>query len=460
MINSKLLNEIVIVNEKDLTPTQIVNNFIKGQSCFGSIVSDEQKNNIHTLAQLLYFPNSKDISMPIIADLPMGEGKSCLLVEFLKFQYMNDADFGALVVKKTLKECEDFCKDLNEIDIGAALTVKGFNYTDCQRYKNPDNIWGDKSLSSLMPEYVPYDYRLCAGCPNNECPTRQSKTHCKNCRIVAISHERLFLSNDFEGFIEELIYFQRDGEKIKRNLLIIDEKIDMVDIIGISDKDIEQLKRIACKDDQYNSAFFDEAIEFQNSLEYADKGVTKQNKLFRNGQGFELDASLLKNLYMDKTIEKKHYENLVKLRKVLSSKNITTNIPYKEKDRRCISAYEYFNLNEYTKNFDKCVILDATSNFDDDYIKSDAVLCSDIKKTKRKINVFEPILNINMSKASIKQSYESNIKKIAQECNKIMGDGLKKTIIVFYKEIDGIFNCKEDLATKIRSLRETERCKL
>ena len=85
----------------------IVNAFVEQQACYGNIITEKQKSNIQTLTKVLY--NTNKSNEPIIASLPMGQGKSTLLVEYVRYMYKNNKDFGCIIVKKTLAECEDFC---------------------------------------------------------------------------------------------------------------------------------------------------------------------------------------------------------------------------------------------------------------------------------------------------------------------------------------------------------------
>ncbi|OCZ50592.1 hypothetical protein [Dehalobacter sp. TeCB1] len=465
----KTVDEIVNINSNDKSPDDIAENFLWIQEkWYGNEISERQKENIYALSKLLYYKNNDDVKVPIIANVPMGEGKSCLLVEFMKYLYDADPEFGAIVVKKTLEECHDFCIDMGLTDktleeygfdndrqalkqayysyidgkevkfndgvdyvrgqIGfIARTVRGFNFTDCRKYEDRSKQWW---FGSPPPDVVYYDYRLCHDC-KIQCLARKSKAECKKHRILAISHTRLFLSNYIDEFFEDIMCFEHDGKEIKRKLLIIDEKIDMCDISSITDTNFKKLKELIIdKFGQYEE-LFKEITEYIDSLEYPaemNKPVIKQTKLFRDGKGFQFDEELLKAFYNDTSIEREKYENLLDLGKILNSKNITTGIPYRfgdskaraEKENRKLTreiyAYRYLDLSAYNKKFDKTIILDATADLDYDYLKSNAVICDDIYNEKREINVYIPYRDANTSKGRLLKTGDHNMKAEDRKC--------------------------------------------
>lgn len=514
------MGEIVEVDSNDFSPKTITEAFIYMQKVwYGNEISESQKNNIYKLAQLLYYPTKSDINVPIIANIPMGQGKSCLLVEFVKFMHDNDPEFGAIVVKKTLKECHDFCIDMgiydkyaeeylyendrdnmrkiyyNYIDNNSkkgneendyinghtgfiARTVRGFNFTDCQKYKDLSQLW---YFGRPPSDYVNYDYRLCHGC-RIPCSARKSKYECNKHRILAITHTRLFLSNYIDEFFEDIMFFEKDGQKLRRKLLIIDEKIDMCDVSGITEASFKKIHEIII--DKYNQyeELFKEIKEYFESLDYPEdmnEPVKKQKKFFRGGEGFAFEQELLDAFYNDTTIEREKYEDLLTIERILNSVQITTNIPWRfgdSKERaekegrqltRAVSEYQYLDLLSYSKDFEKTIILDATAHLDYDYLKSNGVICNEIKNDKRTINVFVPKKDANTSKSKLlrvsdrglnnearKMAYKANLRNLALECSSLMLEEAKKTLIVVYKEITGdrAYDFKDDFKQELKDV--------
>ena len=496
----KTTEEIVKIDINDQSPQDIVESFLwKQEKWYGNTISESQKENIYVLAKLLYYDNNDDVKMPIIANVPMGEGKSCLLIEFMKYLYDKDPDFGAIVVKKTLVECHDFCIDMgltdktleefgfnndrkalkkayysyidgNEVksndgvdyvrgQIGfIARTVRGFNFIDCRKYEDKSQQWWNGTPPS---DVVDYDYRLCHDC-QIQCLARKSKAECKKHRILAISHTRLFLTNYIDEFFEDIMYFEQGEKEVKRKILIIDEKIDMCDISSITDTSLKKLKELVIDQFGQYEGLFNEITDYINSLEYPEemnRPIKKQTKLFRDGKGFQFDEDLLKAFYNTTSIKRKKYEDLLDLGKILNSKNVTTGIPYRfgdskaraEKEKRKLTreiyAYRYLDLAAYDQKFEKTLILDATANLDYDYVKSNAVLCDDIINRKRKLNVFLPSRDANTSKGRLLKTSDHKMKAEDRECfykANIKNLALecerimkdhKKTLIVVFKAI-------------------------
>lgn len=513
---SKTVGEIVDIDENDSAPERITETFTYMQKVwYGNEITQSQKENIFKLAQLLYYPNKSGSNVPIITNIPMGEGKSCLLVEFMSFMHDNDPEFGAVVVKKTLKECHDFCIDMGIYDKGAqeylydndrdilqkvyyeyvdrkkneaesndyinghkgfiARTVRGFNFGDCQKYKDLSkaSYWGISA-----PEYVAYDYRLCRGC-KIPCSARKSKYECSKHRILTITHTRLFLSNYIEEFFNEIMFFKKNGEKIKRKLLVIDEKIDMCDISGITDANFEKIHEIIIDRYSHYKPLFKEIKQYFKSLKYPNdmnEPIKQQDKFFRDGRGFSFEQELLDSFYNDMTIGREKYEDLLIIERILNSTQITTNIPWRfgdskkraEKEKRKLTRevceYQYLDLLAYNKDFEKTIILDATAHLDYDYLKSNAVLCKGLSNEKREINLFIPRKDANTSKskllsisdrglnsASRELAYKANIRNLVMECKSIMETELKETLIVVYREVkaDRIYDFKGDFVDEL-----------
>jgi hypothetical protein len=66
-----------------------------------------QEENLRKLASL--FLNDVKIEKPIVVNLDIGQGKSTLLLEFIKYIYEIDSTFSTVIVKRTLQEGRDFC---------------------------------------------------------------------------------------------------------------------------------------------------------------------------------------------------------------------------------------------------------------------------------------------------------------------------------------------------------------
>lgn len=493
--------DIVNVANSDEQVNEIMNQFIDTQSKFGNKITETSPYyvNIKLLTQLLFCKHKEATNLPIVAPIPMGQGKSSLLVEFTRYMYQFDNNFGAIVVKKTIDECKEFAIDSGMVEIEncpeyeeyflsdkkergkfydnneelfKALVVRGFNFKDCRRYENKEGFWDEP-----RPNAVDYDYRLCKGCFNKNCSVRKSKDNFINHRILSITHNRLFLSTDKEDLLEKIMYFKNDkGEMVKRQLLVIDEKMEMCDIQSITINQFNKLKEII--DSQYEaySDLFKKIGKYLKKLRYPNSSsddIFKQN-VFYSKEDFEFDEDLRKGFYLDKDIKREHHEQLLTLEKLLGSKNITTSIKYvpgrnKRKNNliKQVTVYNYIDLAYFKKSFEKSTILDATAELDMDYIKSNIVFCDGIIHVKPNINLFIPKFEFNVSKSKItgtslslgkeetEQLYNNNVEKIARECHAIITNHNGKTLIVVYQNINGKdkFNFKKDINKKLKEFQ-------
>jgi hypothetical protein len=483
----------------------IVNAFVEQQESFGNIINEKQKSNIQALTKILY--NTNKSSEPIVVNIPMGQGKSTLLVEFIRYMHKNDKEFGCIVVKKTLAECEDFCiavgmeeekeemleftsliaeeeaksrlqllrrhylcnvnehgttkPKVNEGDF-IARSVRGFNFKDCTRYVDKSKIWG------IHPDAVDYDYRLCSGCDFKGCPVKLSRWYSKKHRVLTITHNRLFFSADREELIKDLLEFENEqGEVLKRQLLIIDEKLDTVDIGNITYKEFTSLKSKVIKSN--NNDFiklFQSIDDFILGLEYPltmKSNIIPQKKVFQ--EGFLFREEMINTLLSDNSITLEDAQNINILQKILSCSNISANIHFPSKDRQ-VSYYHYIDLNDYTKLFNKTVLLDATSKLDFDYRKSSITLVKDIQDIKSSINLYEPKYKLNINKGNVigrsikfknpeeREAYYSNtIQLLANELGSIINCKTQDdTLIVVYKEIDK-YKFKDDITNELKKLQ-------
>lgn len=500
-MESKTIDEIVNIEYGQEQVNEIIEQFIISQSKCGNQIFENspQYTNIKLLTQLLFYKNQESVNVPIVATIPMGQGKSCLLIEFIRFMYQYDSNFGAIIVKRTIDECKDFaidsglveimnCPEYEELflsdteerrkfydekeNLFKVLVVRGFNFKDCNRYTNKESWFG-----KAPPDAVDYDYRLCKGCFQRNCTVKKSKENCEKHRILSITHNRLFLSTDIGELLENIMYFKNDkGELTKRQLLIIDEKIEMCDIQSITINQYNKLKEII--DTQYTmyGDLFDKIHDYLRRLKYPDKSaddIIKQDE-FYPGEDFAFDEELRKGFYINKDIIREQYEQLLTLEKLLRSKNITTSIKYvrgrsRKKNNliKQVTVYNYINLESFHILFEKSIVLDATAKLDMDYGSSNILFCKEIIQTKLDVNIFIPLLDFNVSKSRItgaslyldkeviKSIYDKNIENIVKECNAIITSRNEKTLIVVYKDIDGKgeFNFKKDISMKLKDFQ-------
>lgn len=484
-----------------------VNEIIKN---FKAIIKREiprrQEENLRKLASL--FLNDVKIDKPIVVNLDIGQGKSTLLLEFIKYIYEIDKTFSTVIVKRTLQEGREFClnsglkdngftrewlewsdditKELEDLyygeleeyketgyastfpqeDLFIARLLRGFNYKDCVEYDDPGK---EKTWFGKLPDrYREYSPVLCMNCTRT-CGAKLSKWTVDKHPAMVITHQRLFLSNDSDEIAESI-----SGRKV----LIIDEKIETKDIGDIL---LEQWEAILTK--VGGSKVSDEIKEdlriiglYLNELQYPGRSDGTIVKIPPHDPQFKFDASV----YGILMTEYKDIENLVAVEKFLNYGGTTSRSWHKD-DKKQFSYIRYINLETYTKHFEKTIILDATSArngevLDEDYKKSNVVFLDGLNQTAQgKINLYHSsqktaksslILSKNAKpnkeKYKVrdykgnKQFYLLNVDLIAREIQEIITETNDKTLIICYKSIadryGNEFNFEDDLKKILKTL--------
>jgi hypothetical protein len=458
------------VNQMDAE--KIISMFVKQQNKYGNEVDENQLHNIKLLVKELC--NTEKRGIPIIANLPMGHGKSKAIIEYLKFMHEKDNDFGAIIVKKTIEECRElnldlglsnrdyqkYCIDANIMypegnpharkilqdeydkreELFISRVIRGFNFHDCSVF---NNAVGNNN------EQLTYDYRLCSYCEKKlSCKTFLSRVKAQNHRIIAITHQRLFQSNDSPELMKDLLRFNdKDGNKKLRQLIIIDEKIESTDVKGITMKEFYKLKNEVLKihEKQYNNLFEDIEV-FLKGLKFpktSSENIIPQNKLFK--ENFRFDDDLVKKFYK-KNIDFKTLNAFIALEKILGTEKLSTHIDYPQNEL-AINCYRYVDISEYCLKFDKSIILDGTSKIDLDYCNSKACFIDGIKDPYYFLNIHH--MNVNMSKYSFKDCYDLKLNSLVNEIDGIAKEFRAKTLIVCYQDISTVGRLKDDLLLKL-----------
>jgi len=482
---------------------EIIKNFKKK---INREIPRRQEENLRKLASL--FLNDVKIDKPIVVNLDIGQGKSTLLMEFIKYIYEIDKTFSTVIVKRTLQEGREFCidtglkdieftrewlewsvdpkKELEKMyygdmenykeygfadefpqeDIFIAKLLRGFNYKDCVEYEDPNE---KKGFIGKMPDhYREYSPVLCMNCTST-CGAKLSKWTVSNHPAMVITHQRLFLSNDLDKIAESI-----SGRKV----LIIDEKIETKDI---GDVLLDQWKDILTK--VVNSNLPDEIKEqfkiigsYLEQLQYPKRSDDPIDNILPYDPQLKFDGAVYKILMEDYD----NVKNLIAVEKFLNYGGTTSRSWHKE-DKEQFSYIRYINLENYTKHFEKTIILDATSArngevLDEDYKKSNVVFLDGLsQKAQGKVNLYHSkqrtsksslILSKNTKTDKEKKQYRVykgnrefyllNVELIAQDIQDIISSTNEKTLIICYKSIvdkyGNEFKFEEDLNKMLQFL--------
>lgn len=460
----------------------IVNNFIVTQRKNGIIISDEHRRELNKVTKILVA--KPKYSKPVVIHSWLGFGKSTLLLEYIKYMCNIDDEFSALVVKKTIKECKEFAiglglkkeykrklafgkeKDIREIystneEKFIALALRGFNFDEC--ISNLTNI--SKKSDDNDEKMQAYSLNICNDC-NEFCPIKNAKLNLQNHRVVVATHMRLFLSYDNKDILDSLTNWKDNkGNKHKRQYVFVDEKLDTVDVEGFKLKDWSDLYKTILKlsTNKDIKEKFNEINKYFVNLPYPN-----DNKDIIRIKPYDINFVFDKSLYglLDKNI--KLIENLNKIEKSLRSEG-TVSRDWRD-NYEVISYFNYLKIDEYFQGeFSKCIIFDATSTLDKDYIKSDVVNVKDLKAIKKgKINVYKTI-GISASKSKLYfdgdednsyddnlKYYQKNVEYIANDIYDVVNNTGHETLVVCYKDFadkkKNVYDFKRDLITKLNSL--------
>lgn len=497
------INDLVIPKAGYKTHVnEIINNF---KIAINRDIPRRQEENLKKLASL--FLNDVKVDKPIVVNLDIGQGKSTLLLEFIKYIYEIDKTFSTVIVKRTLQEGREFCIDAGvkdngftrellewnvdlkkaledlyygdienykefgfadefpQEDIFIAKLLRGFNYKDCVKYEDPNK---KKGFIGKLPDYYrDYSPALCMDC-DKICGAKLSRWNVDKHPAMVITHQRLFLSNDMDNIAKSI-----SGRKV----LIIDEKIETKDIGDIL---LDQWEAILTKVDK--SYLSDEVKEefkkigsYLNQLQYPKRSDGSIVRIPPYDPQFKFNPTVYGILMKDY----EEIESLLAVEKFINYGGTTSRSWHKE-DKKQFSYIRYINLENYTKHFEKTIILDATSArngeiLDEDYKKSDVIFLDGLNQTAQgKINLYYSpqktaksslILSQNIKTNKEKNQFRNykgnrefyllNVELIAQEVQEIITQTKEKTLIICYKSIVDKygyeFNFEDDLNKILKS---------
>jgi hypothetical protein len=209
-----------------------------------------------------------------------------------------------------------------------------------------------------------------------------------------------------------------------------------------------------------------------NNLEFP-----KESNLIFSHEPFDKEYYFSSKIYenlKDSGIDYADLEILQKMNRFLNYGGYTT-IDWKYSGEKYISYARHFELERYMKNFDKIIILDATSYFENqnkdselldfDYRKSDVIYLDNLVrpnwkkinlycyKMKSQKNSFVENTKKDLFRASDKDYYDNKITCLSQEIAAIVKTTKKKTLVVCYKQIDSIddkrFYFEKDLVEEL-----------
>jgi hypothetical protein len=474
-------HELIVIDDAKESDNPIINaifgNVENRHISYGNVLSSNDKENIKIVIQALL--NKNRDGKPIVIDLAMGKGKSVILSEFIKYMCKVDETFSAIIVKKTLDEAKEFIMELGVRDTEKHLInggntaleniyekhedkfiaklIRGFNTKDCLKYL--EAFFGDSNFDE-----DDFNYDLCIGCSISECKVKLSKYRHKEHRVLVITHARLFLSNDNNneilGSISE--WEDEDGKKHKRKMLLIDEKIDTFRLDNFRLNDWDNYKNRIISSNLDN--------EIKEQVHKVDNYLRNLNYPVKSGEvviinpcnlDLQLDAKTIGFLLKEKCDIKK----INSINKFLKYGGYCGR-NWKGKKEEILSYCKYIDAKEYSKNFEKCIILDATYKNDYDYCKSDVKFAQNLNNHDNyKVDIHYNSL-VSTSKSSIIDcgNYNENVELICKDIKDAVDYTKKKTLVVVYKEMEDYIGkkyfFKRDIENQLKKLNIDIDCKV
>ena len=356
-----------------------------------------------------------------------------------------------------------------QVNFFKAITVKGFNFKDCMYYDKPidvQNLEKQKEFFgtiNIVPKDFEGEYKIgmCNKCNQYNCPVKVSKEKAKEHRIIAISHARLFLLNSNKEFLEDIMFFIDNGNKKKRRLLIIDEKMQMIDVKTVKMRKIKELN------DYVASSNFKKKLEKEDKKDLLldipkiEEVVSELDKIDDNKEIMKISTKDIPKINISDEFElymvknKPEYNEILQFLKELKEQDsflISTEYISKSKEKREFTTYKYIDISNYSSQFENTVLLDATANSDIDYKKSNIENSKSITKNKRQINLFVPRNECNLSKTTLyylMTKKKEKFVRILAEIEHILNCTDNKTLVVTYKSLFSISDFKKYLEEQL-----------
>ena len=397
--NISTLESMVSIKDNGVEVDIIANAAKEAIIKMGGLVTNENLDILKTAASVLL---GEHVNTNKVAVVPAecGMGKSTLIREYLKYKLSSDPDFGAIIVKERIADIIELEQALG----GRARALYSFNPTECL-----------KQLSE-------YNRTACRSCDLN-CKRKRARIEQKNYPVVIISDEKLRMLMLYQKDLGELQYFfDRDGNKKNRQILIIDEKPPITINKAILRKDLEAVYEVTNKI-KVDSENYDEATRLKEKIVNLNYVLTSLEKSLVYLQPLDTEFCVSKEL---KSYFGQHYENndvevleliasVIKKGGVIRHENSKINLEGQ------IFTVDYLKYNHGIKT----VIFDATALYDVDY-GGDQFLILQVPPIREYSNLdINNCKEINLSRSSLlRQNKPIEIDALFQDLNFISGKEL------------------------------------
>lgn len=320
---------------------------------FKQSINEKHQQYIHDIVQVLFKAN-KD--KPYLIPLDMGGGKSLIIETFLQKMMNCSPTFGAIVCVQRIEDVKRITKKINTaIGRKVAYPMYGFVKEECLLNKSRGN-----------------SYSTCIARKGKQCSLasqcrfyNQSQEQ-KNYPIIVMTMKRLNLCS--ENLMDYKEYLLQNGQEMKREMLIVDEKPEMTFVETLNYKYFKLLTNNimkAIEEGDFNGDFSGDN-EFKNAVELIEPYYSFEDK------GRTIIEPLINDFYFSERFLKLFYSiydytnNEYKIPKILES--IIKYGGYLEAVNEEIISITTSYYHSYCKfNEFQTIVFDGTADIDLEY---------------------------------------------------------------------------------------------
>ncbi|MED4781002.1 hypothetical protein [Brevibacillus choshinensis] len=330
----------------------ITDSVVERFKAIGQHINKQHQDAIKYIAILLV--SGKTEELVELVSLTMGGGKSLIIEEFVKAIVSVFQEQGMIIVKERREDLVKFVSTINKI-VGkdVAYALYGFDEKDC--------LLKEKNCVGLCCPY------------KKECRYFTRVDSAYQHPIVAITHQRLFLENIRGENLSNLRHFIGiSGTEVKRSILIIDEKPNLIFHKSITKEQFEinisELERSFAFDTTENG------IRAYQEFKQAYRIV---EHIFKDTKEWELQRENIRPIDLEFSFSEVFWEKYMQLIDYDYSSE-ETGIPlmfqslikyggHKTKNKKSITIVTSHYINYKYPEGMKIVVFDGTADIDSSY---------------------------------------------------------------------------------------------
>ena len=337
------LNQIIVKDDYRYLVNKATGKIVERLRSYGVFVGEEHERLIRELCSVVT-NQWREENRIVVHPGVCGFGKTTAIIELVKI--LADA-FPEMGIVIAVERVADMLRMENELD-GRAIPYFSFH--------------ADLCLQRLSK----YDPRACRECPHF-CRKKQARKEHEDYQVLIISHERLRMRALYGEDLGELAYFvDRNGNKRKRSLMLIDEKPQITMNQCLSRNDLSKLREFLIKVDP-ESPLYSEAKLLEGYIHHINLKVSELNDDYIIADPIDASFQLSDEMkgYFFQAYEGEDFAVLGLLVSFICKGGIVQFTSYRKNQP---IPEKIFTADILHPDFDmKIVIFDATATVDRDY---------------------------------------------------------------------------------------------